>query len=116
MEVDKLRHAEDQRRNNNGRAARGHAAQIAIFVSILGLLGGLSIFVMDLGAQKERIDTIKKRLAEDRSNTAQAIAKLDGKVESVNNNVNLILQEIRAMQAEQRVERRMQRNNGKGEH
>jgi len=84
-------------------------ASIAVAVSALGALGGFGLLAMDAGAQKQRIETIEKRQVEDRNETGHKLNKLDIKAEQIDGKVNLILQEIRAMQAEQRAERRTRR-------
>ena len=103
-------HGEDQRRGDSGRTARGVSyATISLIVGVAGGLGALGAVAMDLGAQKQRIDTIEKRQVEDRTATGEKLNKVEVKVDQVDGKVNLILQEIRAMQAAQDAERRARR-------
>lgn len=85
-------------------------AFIGVALSALGALAGMVVFALsfgkDLGAQQQRIDTIEKRQVEDRVTTGEKINRVEVKVEKIDGNVNLILQEIRAMQAEQRARER----------
>jgi hypothetical protein len=94
----------------NGERRGMSPAFVGIAITALVALGGLIVFVLafgkDLGAQQQRIDTVEKRQVEDRTATGEKLNKVEGKVERIDANVNLILQEIRAMQAEQRAERR----------
>jgi hypothetical protein len=105
--MQRLRGTQDQRNGDSGRAARGVSyASISIAVATIGALGGFGVLAMDAGAQKQRIDTIEKRQVEDRSATGEKLNKLDSKVGQVDEKVNIILQELRGMQAEIRIERR----------
>ncbi len=93
-----------------GEERRGVSfASITVAVSAITALGGFGVLAMDAGAQKQRIETIEKRQIEDREVGSHKLNKLENKVEKIDGNVNLILQEIRAMQAEQRARERGRR-------
>ena len=88
----------------NGRV---HLGTVLI---VLGVIGGpLAVWgesQLERGQVKEKITTIERRQAEDRKDTRQNISEVKGHVSAIDQNVQLILQEIRAMQAERRAERR----------
>jgi len=99
-----------RRLRGNGERRGMSPAFVGIAITALVALGGLIVFVLafgkDLGAQQQRIDTVEKRQAEDRTATGQKLNKVEDKVQKIDENVNLILQEIRVMQSEIRIERR----------
>lgn len=104
----------DIMRKLRGEDRRGMSpAFIGVALSALGALAGMVVFALsfgkDLGAQQQRIETIEKRQIEDREVGSHKLNKLENKVEKIDGNVNLILQEIRAMQAEQRARERERR-------
>jgi hypothetical protein len=76
-------------------------------VALLGALGGVWGTLSADGADtKRRVTTVEQRQAEDRKDTRAAIHEVKEHVKLIDQNTQLILQEVRAMQAVQRAERR----------
>lgn len=80
---------------------------VALIVGIIG--GPLAVWgesQLERGATKEKITTIERRQEEDRRVTRENISEVKDHVKIIDQNTQIILQEIRAMQAVQRAERR----------
>jgi hypothetical protein len=90
------------------KGANGFHARTAL--TIIGIIGGPLLVwgdvQMERGSTKEKIAHIERRQEEDRKNTRQDINEVKEHVKLIDQTTQTILQEIRAMQAVQRAERR----------
>lgn len=90
----------------NGRFHIGTA------VIVLGMIGGPLAVWGDSqrkdAVRDEKITNVEKRQAEDRQTTKESLRQVDTKVERIDENVQQILQTIKAMEAVQRADRRRQ--------
>ena len=92
--------AEEKKPNGHLRTA------LAVAAIIGGPLAVWGDVQMERGSTKEKLDHIEKRQQEDRRDTRQGINEVKEHVKQIDQNVQVILQEIRAMQAVNRAERR----------
>lgn len=88
----------------NGRIHIG-----TVFI-VLGMIGGpLAVWgesQLERGSTKEKIATIEKRQEEDRRDGRQSINEVKEHVKQIDQNVQVILQKITAMEAVQKAQRR----------
>lgn len=80
---------------------------VAVIVGIIGgplLVWGES--QVERGTTKEKLSTIERRQDEDRRTTRESISEVKEHVKVIDQNTQVILQTIKAMEAEQRAERR----------
>lgn len=83
---------------------------VAVIVGIIGgpfLVWGES--QVERGSTKERISNIERRQEEDRKATRESIGEVKEHVKIIDHNTQIILQTIKAMEAERRAERRERR-------
>lgn len=95
----------DQKKN--GRVS---LTTIAVIVGIIG--GPLAVWgesQLERGATKEKLTQMEKRQADDRRDTRQNISEVKEHVKQIDQNVQVILQKITAMEA---VQRETQRRRG----
>lgn len=78
---------------------------IAAGTILLTIGGSWFAWGQQTGELKQKVSTLEQRQSEDRKDTKEALNKVDTKVERIDQNVNQILQTIKAMEAVQRAER-----------
>jgi hypothetical protein len=86
---------------------------IANWLTIIGMAGGLIVAWNQLSAQSSNnardIKAAVERAKEDREDFRKSLDKIDAKVQRTEENVQLILQELKAMEALRRADRRRDR-------
>ena len=91
-------------------APKNGRVHLGTVLLVLGVIGGpLAVWgesQLERGQTKEQLQTLKQRQEEDRKDTRQNIGELKEHVKLIDQNTQIILQEIRVMQAERRAERR----------
>lgn len=88
----------------NGRIS---LSTVAILVGIIG--GPLAVWgdgQREIATTKEKLSQLERRAHEDRKNTRESISEVREHVKLIDQNTQLILQKITAMEAVQREERR----------
>lgn len=92
----------DEKRN--GRIS---LSTVAIVVGIIG--GPLAVWgesQLERGSTKERLSNVERRQNEDRKDTRSSISEVKEHVKLIDQNTQIILQKITAMEAVQRSQRR----------
>ena len=88
----------------NGRISLSTVATIAALIGGPFIVWGA--LNAEQGKQKEKVEQLEKRQAEDRRATRESINELKEHSKTIDHATQLILQEIRAMKAVQEAERR----------
>lgn len=82
----------------------------SIILTALSMLVAAAAWVSsvsaDLGKQKEKIDALEKRREEDRRDQREALSEVKEHVKIIDQNTQIILQKITALEAVQKAERR----------
>ena len=90
----------------NGGSRRVHVGTVLM---VLGMIGGpLAVWgdsQLERGASKEKIAHLERRQDEDRRDTRVSINEVKEHVKQIDQNTQVILQKITAMEAVQRQER-----------
>lgn len=81
-------------------------AAVSAAAGLLVWVGGISA---DQGQIKNKVRNLEQRQAEDRKDTREAISEVKEHVRIIDRNTQLILQEVRSMQAVNAAERRERR-------
>lgn len=82
----------------------------SIILTALSMLVAAAAWVSsvsaDLGKQKEKIDALERRREEDRRDHREALSEVKEHVKIIDQNTQIILQKITALEAVQKAERR----------
>ena len=91
----------------------GHKFSLGNVLTVLGMLAGLGGVWGTLSADnadtKRRVIVVEERVKEDRRDARQSVNELKEHVKAIDQNTQLILQKISAMEASAKAERRGQR-------
>lgn len=94
--------AQDEKKN--GRIS---LSTVAVIFGIIG--GPLAVWgdaQRESGSTKEKLTQLERRAQEDRKNTREAISEVKEHVKLIDQNTQMILQKLTAMEAVQKAERR----------